>query len=157
MITTRSMRIRCHLSQTTVETGPNDSEQHAHGARKNSERRKKRLRGAKLSVPKANLRPMMRELTIWRETKPDTLRFGSATSPMSGLSHRPAITASRPASMRLAIAISPSRDKSSTDPISRKYKRTGSSVLADGCELLPLAGAGRLSCTSLKAGGCSTF
>src|SRR5437773_6945801 len=38
---------------------------------------------------------------------------------VSGLSHRPAIIASRPASMRLAIAISPSRDSSSTEPISR--------------------------------------
>ncbi len=47
---------------------------------------------------------------------------------VSGLSQRPAIIASRPASMRLAIAISPSRDKSSTAPISRRYIRTGSSV-----------------------------
>jgi len=37
---------------------------------------------------------------------------------VSGLSHRPAIMASRPASMRFAIAISPSRDNSSTEPIS---------------------------------------
>src|SRR3984957_13091698 len=35
---------------------------------------------------------------------------------VSGLSHRPAIIASRPASMRLAMAISPSRDNSSTQP-----------------------------------------
>ena len=35
---------------------------------------------------------------------------------------------SRPASIRLAMAISPSRDSSSTLPISRKYMRTGSSV-----------------------------
>ena len=51
---------------------------------------------------------------------------------VSGLSHRPAIIASRPASMRLAIAISPSRDSSSTEPISRRYMRTGSSVRSDG-------------------------
>ena len=44
---------------------------------------------------------------------------------VSGLSHRPAIIASRPASMRLAIAISPSRERSSTEPISRRYMRTG--------------------------------
>ena len=44
---------------------------------------------------------------------------------VSGLSHRPAIIASRPASMRLAIAISPSRESSSTEPISRRYMRTG--------------------------------
>ncbi len=30
--------------------------------------------------------------------------------------------------MRLAMAISPSRDSSSTEPISRRYMRTGSSV-----------------------------
>ncbi len=47
---------------------------------------------------------------------------------VSGLSHSPAIIASRPASMRLAMAISPSRDSNSTEPISRKYMRTGSSV-----------------------------
>src|SRR4026207_1278067 len=40
---------------------------------------------------------------------------------VSGLSHSPAIIASRPASMRLAIAISPSRESSSTEPISRRY------------------------------------
>ena len=47
---------------------------------------------------------------------------------VSGLSHSPPIIMSRPASMRLAMAISPSRDSSSTLPISRKYIRTGSSV-----------------------------
>ncbi len=51
---------------------------------------------------------------------------------VSGLSHRPAIMASRPASMRLAMAISPSRDSSSTEPISRRYMRTGSSVRSVG-------------------------
>src|SRR6478672_9535432 len=66
---------------------------------------------------------------------------------VSGLSHRPAIIASRPASMRLAMAIPPSRDSSSTEPISRRYMRTGSSVRADSSELLPLAGAGRFSST----------
>ena len=54
---------------------------------------------------------------------------------VSGLSHNPAIIASRPASMRLAIAISPSRESSSTEPISRKYMRTGSSVRSAGSEL----------------------
>ena len=47
---------------------------------------------------------------------------------VSGLSHSPPIIMSRPASIRLAIAISPSRDSSSTLPISRRYIRTGSSV-----------------------------
>ena len=51
---------------------------------------------------------------------------------VSGLSHSPAIIASRPASMRLAMAISPSRDSSSTEPISRRYMRTGSSVRSVG-------------------------
>jgi hypothetical protein len=59
---------------------------------------------------------------------------------VSGLSHRPAIIASRPASMRLAIAISPSRDKSSTEPISRRYMRTGSSVRSVGSLASDLAG-----------------
>ena len=54
---------------------------------------------------------------------------------VSGLSHRPAIIASRPASMRLAMAISPSRDSSSTEPISRRYMRTGSSVRSVGSRL----------------------
>src|SRR4249919_728544 len=51
---------------------------------------------------------------------------------VSGLSQRPAIIASRPASMRLAMAISPSRESNSTEPISRRYMRTGSSVRSDG-------------------------
>ena len=54
---------------------------------------------------------------------------------VSGLSHKPAIIASRPASMRLAMAISPSRERSSTEPISRRYMRTGSSVRSAGSEL----------------------
>ena len=45
-----------------------------------------------------------------------------------GDSHRPQIIVSRPASMRLAMAISPSRLSNSTAPISRKYMRTGSSM-----------------------------
>jgi hypothetical protein len=59
---------------------------------------------------------------------------------VSGLSHSPAIIASRPASMRLAIAISPSRDRSSTEPISRRYMRTGSSVRSVGSLASDLAG-----------------
>ena len=47
---------------------------------------------------------------------------------VSGLSQSPAIMVLRPASMRLAMAISPSRLSSSTEPISRRYIRTGSSV-----------------------------
>ena len=59
---------------------------------------------------------------------------------VSGLSHRPAIIASRPASMRLAMAISPSRESSSTEPISRRYMRTGSSVRSPGSDFLVSAG-----------------
>src|SRR5437764_6259320 len=51
---------------------------------------------------------------------------------VSGLSQSPAIMASRLASMRLAMAISPSRESSSTEPISRRYMRTGSSVRSGG-------------------------
>ena len=55
-------------------------------------------------------------------------RHTVSASKVSGLSHNAPIISSRPASMRLAMAISPSRDKSSTEPISRRYMRTGSSV-----------------------------
>ena len=62
---------------------------------------------------------------------------------VSGLSHRPPIISSRPASMRLAIAISPSRDSSSTEPISRRYMRTGSSVRPRlSSSTLPLGASG---------------
>ena len=59
-----------------------------------------------------------------------------------GLSHRPQIIVSRPASMRLAMAISPSRESSSTAPISRRYMRTGSSVRSVGSFLVAAAGRG---------------
>src|SRR5471032_295626 len=55
-------------------------------------------------------------------------RHTVSASKVSGLSHRAPIISSRPASMRLAMAISPSRLSSSTLPISRRYMRTGSSV-----------------------------
>ena len=61
---------------------------------------------------------------------------------VSGLSQSPAIMASRPASMRLAMAISPSRERSSTEPISRRYMRTGSSVRSAGSLAPDLAGTG---------------
>ena len=67
---------------------------------------------------------------------------------VSGLSHRPAIIASRPASMRLAMAISPSRDSSSTEPISRRYMRTGSSVRSVGSLASDLATAFGATSTS---------
>ena len=47
---------------------------------------------------------------------------------VSGLSHSASSTVLRPASIRLAISISPSRESSSIVPISRRYMRTGSSV-----------------------------
>ncbi len=52
-------------------------------------------------------------------------------SKVSELSHKARIIVSRPASIRFAIAISPSRDRSSTLPISRRYIRTGSSVRSE--------------------------
>ena len=54
-----------------------------------------------------------------------------------GLSQMPPIILSWPASMRLAISISPSRLSSSTLPISRRYMRTG---IVGAAELLVLAG-----------------
>ncbi len=59
---------------------------------------------------------------------------------VSGLSHSAAIIASRPASMRLAMAISPSRESSSSEPISRKYMWKGSSVRLVGSLASDLAG-----------------
>ena len=64
---------------------------------------------------------------------------------VSGLSQRPAIIASRPASMRLAMAISPSRDSSSTEPISRRYMRTGSSVRSVGSARVSVVATGGLA------------
>ena len=63
-------------------------------------------------------------------------------SKVIGLSHRPQIMMSRPASMRLAMAISPSRESNSTAPISRRYMRTGSSVRSVGSFLVAAAGRG---------------
>ena len=75
-----------------------------------------------------------------------------------GLSHRPQIMMSRPASMRLAMAISPSRESSSTAPISRRYMRTGSSVRSTASFLVAAAGRGPPSSsgsTSSSAGSSS--
>ena len=75
---------------------------------------------------------------------------------VSGLSHRPAIIASRPASMRLAMAISPSRDSSSTEPISRRYMRTGSSVRSAGSELRVATAVVRVSTISPPSASSSS-
>ena len=76
---------------------------------------------------------------------------------VSGLSHRPAIMASRPASMRLAIAISPSRESRSTVPISRRYMRTGSSVRSVGTFVSVLAGSfGWVATSSFSPSGSSS-
>jgi hypothetical protein len=83
---------------------------------------------------------------------------------VSGLSHRPAIIVSRPASMRLAMAISPSRLKSSTDPISRRYMRTGSSVRSEpdlvlevlATAVLPVVAISPPSSSLLSASASST-
>src|SRR6516165_10767683 len=71
---------------------------------------------------------------------------------VSGLSQSPAIIASRPASMRLATAISPSRERSFTDAILPKYVRTGSSVRSAGALAVDLAGSDvcRISASSLS-------
>ena len=86
-----------------------------------------------------------------------------------GLSHRPQIIVSRPASMRLAMAISPSRLSNSTAPISRRYMRTGSSVRStvsfffsrtkvspapSGSSSPPVSGSG---CSSSSASSFSTM
>ena len=76
---------------------------------------------------------------------------------VSGLSHSPAIIASRPASMRLAIAISPSRESSSTEPISRRYIRTGSSVRSVGSLASDLAGVFGVTSTSSPDFGLFLF
>jgi hypothetical protein len=69
---------------------------------------------------------------------------------VSGLSHRPAIIASRPASMRLAMATSPWRESRSIERISRRYMRTGSSVRSIGSLPSDLAaGFGVTSTSSL--------
>ena len=65
-----------------------------------------------------------------RSTRPSRIasRQPITARMVSGLSHKASSTVLRPASIRLAISISPSRDRSSIVPISRRYMRTGSSV-----------------------------
>ena len=76
---------------------------------------------------------------------------------VSGLSHRPAIIASRPASMRLAMAISPSRESSSTEPMSRRYMRTGSSVRSVGsARVCVTAGTLAVATTTARLGSSSS-
>ena len=60
---------------------------------------------------------------------------------VSGLSHKPPIIFSRPASMRLAISISPRGTAARPLPISRRYMRTGSSVRPTSSATLPLRSA----------------
>jgi hypothetical protein len=62
---------------------------------------------------------------------------------VSGLSQSPAIIVLRPASIRLAMAISPSRLRSSTEPISRRYMRTGSSVRSSVSDVPPASAISR--------------
>jgi hypothetical protein len=80
-------------------------------------------------------------------------RHWTSARMVSGESHRPPIILSRPASMRLAIAISPSRLSSSIEPISRRYIRTGSSVRPiDSASMLPpLVNSLSLSSSSFSA------
>ena len=74
---------------------------------------------------------------------------------VSGLSQRPAIMVLRPASMRLAMAISPSRERSSTEPISRRYMRTGSSVRSSASPPTEVMASSREPPSS-AAGGASS-
>ena len=67
---------------------------------------------------------------------------------VSGLSHSPAIIASRPASIRLAMATSPWRESSPIEPISRRYMRTGSSVRSTGSLTSDLVGVLDVTSTS---------
>src|SRR5476649_277633 len=71
-----------------------------------------------------------RSITSRSRMRPSLIasRHSSSAVIVIGLSQMPPIILSWPASMRLAISISPSRLSSSTEPISRRYMRTGSSV-----------------------------
>src|SRR6195952_5000120 len=90
-------------------------------------------------------------------------RHTVSASKVSGLSHKAPIVSSRPASIRLAMAISPSRLSSSPLPISRRYMRTGSSVRSYcspalavvASALLPSAATGRLSPSPSSASSLS--
>ena len=76
---------------------------------------------------------------------------------VSGLSQMPPIMASRPASMRLAMAISPWRDKSSIEPISRRYMRTGSSVRSySGASAAAAVVAGGVASSLVAASGLAS-
>ena len=57
----------------------------------------------------------------------------------------------RPSSMRLAISISPSRVRSSTEPISRMYMRTGSVVRPNSESSVDSAASAASSSTSSAA------
>ena len=70
---------------------------------------------------------------------------------VSGLSQSPRIIVLRPASIRFAIAISPSRDSNSTLPISRRYIRTGSSVRSSFSVSPPERATSRLPPTATRS------
>ena len=104
-----------------------------------------------------------RSITSRSRMRPSLIASRQASSAVMviGLSQMPPIILSWPASMRLAISISPSRLRSSTLPISRRYMRTGSSVrpssssspVASAATTAVLAGsagvaAGASSCSS---------
>ena len=85
-------------------------------------------------------------------------RHSISARTVSGLSQMPPIIISRPASMRLAMAISPSRDNSSTEPISRRYMRTGSSVRPiSSSSRLPRASASPSSVSEAAGSSASSF
>ena len=91
-----------------------------------------------------------RSIMSCRNTLPsfNSLRQMVTAWKVSGLSHRPAIIASRPASIRLAMATSPWRESSPIEPISRRYMRTGSSVRSIGSLASDLAGVFGVTSTS---------
>ena len=62
----------------------------------------------------------------------------------------------RPSSIRLAISISPSRVRSSTEPISRMYMRTGSVVRPNSESSVETAASAASSTSSAGAVGAAS-
>ena len=73
-------RIRWHLRQTTVEIGLNDRGQRAHAAKKNNEKKTKKLHSAKLNAPQPNLLQMIRRRAMCQRWSRFAGRGGSRTA-----------------------------------------------------------------------------
>ena len=69
-------RIRWHLRQTTVEIGLNDRGQRAHAAKKNNEKKTKKLHSAKLNAPQPNLLQMIRRRAMCQRWSRFAGQFG---------------------------------------------------------------------------------